>query len=82
MSLCREADPESPSCLVSARRKPFLHYYYFISLHVQAVLLTELADLAGLGGTFTPGSLPSLSLQLRQHLAVLAEPPALVVLSH
>lgn len=78
MSLCREADPESPSCLVSAQRKPFLHYY-FISLHVQAVLLTELA---GLGETFTPGSLPSLSLQPRQHLAVLAEPPALVVLSH
>lgn len=79
MSLCREADPESPSCHVSAQRKPFLHYYYFISLHVQAVLLTELA---GLGETFTPGSLPSFSLQLRQHLAVLAEPPVLVVLSH
>lgn len=63
------------------RANPFKVTYDFISLHVQAVLLPELPDLASLGETFTPGSFPSLSLQPRQPLAVLAGPPVLVVLS-
>lgn len=64
------------------RANPLLITCYFSSLHVQAVPLTQLSDLASPGETFTPGSLPRLSLQPRQHLAVPAEPPVLVVLSH